>query len=289
MAKVVSFSYESLVQGWIEDAVYKCSLLVFMVDDYTNTHTMHRPTTEIPLSVSQKATLLLKRYDDIPALPVGEMSNVHNPVGVDEQLLLALLKEKMPFLSMSFAEYMPAWIRKRFLDPEYERNRLALHDYQEYEKIRLMRSMENTMLIDSIELPLKSLSAFHEAVEHETQMGLSIYLKEFLVINPGDRPAHHYLRQIVYSPETPLEMSNIVRFLGALHVSLNGRENPVLIFIPFFKELYKEIFCESRILSDHPQPWKISLVSDLTYSGWTLVRESIMKYLVSQKTYRFSP
>ena len=56
MAKVVSFSYESLVQGWIEDAVYKRSLLVFMVDDYTNIHTMHRPTTEVPLSVSQKAT-----------------------------------------------------------------------------------------------------------------------------------------------------------------------------------------------------------------------------------------
>ena len=283
MAKVVSFSYESLVQGWIEDAVYKRSLLVFMVDDYTNIHTMHRPTTEIPLSVSQKATLLLKRYDDIPALPVGEMSNVHNPVGVDEQLLLALLKEKMPFLSTSFAEYMPDWIRKRFFNPESERNRLALHDYQEYEKIRLMRSMENTMLIDSIELPLKSLSAFHEAVEHATQMGLSIYLKEFLVINPGDWPAQHYLRQIVYSPETPLEMSNIVPFLGALHVSLNGRENPVLIFIPFFKELYKAIFGESRILSDHPQPWKIYLVSDLTYSGWTLVRESVMKVFGKSK------
>eukprot|EP00795_Rhopilema_esculentum_P012750 gene12750-3477_t len=114
------------------------------------------------------------------------------------------------------------------------------------------------MLIDSIELPLKSLSAFHEAVEHATQMGLSIYLKEFLVVNPGDWPAQHVLRQIVYSPETPLEMSNIVPFLGALHVSLNGRENPVMIFIPFFKELYKAIFGESRILSDHPQPWKIS-------------------------------
>ena len=48
----------------------KCSLLVFMVDDYTNIHTRHRPTTKVPLSVSQKATLLLKRYNDIPALPV---------------------------------------------------------------------------------------------------------------------------------------------------------------------------------------------------------------------------
>ena len=168
------------------------------------------------------------------------MSNVHNPVGVDEHLLLALLKEKMPFLSMSFAEYMPDWIWKRFFDPESERNRLVLHDYQEYEKIRLMRSMENTMLIDSIELPLKSMSAFHEAVEHATQMGLSIYLKEFLVINPGDWPAQHYLHQIVYSPKTPLEISNILPFLGALHVSLNGRENPILILIPFFKELYKQ-------------------------------------------------
>ena len=89
-------------------------------------------------------------------------------------------------------------------------------------------------------------------------------------MNPGDWPAQHYLHQRVYSPETPLEISNVMPFLGAFNVSLNRRENPVLIFISFFKELYMAIFGESRTLSYHPQPLKIYLVSDLTYSGWTL-------------------
>ena len=70
MARVVSFSYESLVHGWIEDAVYKRLLLAFMVDENTNIHTMHRPKTEDRLSVSRKATLPLKRYGNTLALPL---------------------------------------------------------------------------------------------------------------------------------------------------------------------------------------------------------------------------
>ena len=106
--------------------------------------------------------------------------------------------------------------------------------------------MDNAMLIDSIELPLKSVSAFYEAVEHANNMGLSLYSSKYLILNPGDCPAQFYIRQIMNNPESPKEISNIVPFLGALHVSLNGRENPVLIFIPFFKELYKDIFGERR-------------------------------------------
>ena len=130
MARVLDFNYESLVQGWIEDAVYRSFLLAFMVDDYTNVHTMHRPTGDLPSVVSKKATLLLKRFDDTSAIPVDPLKPAHNPAGVDSQLLLALLIEKMPNLSRSFVESMPSWIKNRFFDPEEERNRLALHDYQ---------------------------------------------------------------------------------------------------------------------------------------------------------------
>ena len=80
--------------------------------------------------VSKKATLLLKRFDDTSAIPVDPLKPAHNPAGVDSQLLLALLIEKMPNLSRSFVESMPSWIKNRFFDPEEERNRLALHDYQ---------------------------------------------------------------------------------------------------------------------------------------------------------------
>ena len=58
MARVLDFNYESLVQGWIEDAVYRSSLLAFTVDDYTNVHTMHRPTGDFLSVVWKEATLL---------------------------------------------------------------------------------------------------------------------------------------------------------------------------------------------------------------------------------------
>ena len=218
MAKVIDLNYDDLVKGWIEDAMYKKCLLAFMV----------------------------KRLDTAKAIPAD--SNKHNPNGVDSVLLTEFLEEKMPSLGLTYAASMPSWIRESFYDPEAEHNRLALHDYQESDKIRKMRSMENTMLIDSLEHPLKSLSDFSEVnqISDANQMGLSIYLEKYLVIQPGDWPAQFYLRQLVYSPDCPPEKSNLVPFIGALHVSLNGRENPVLINIIFFRRLYKAIFGEKK-------------------------------------------
>ena len=54
-------------------------------------------------------------------------------------------------------------------------------------------------------------------------------------------------------PDSPIEMQHVVPFIGPLHVSLTGRENPVLIFTPFFKKLYKAMFGEKSILAVHPQ------------------------------------
>ena len=283
MSKVIDFSYEGLVRSWIQDAMNRSAMLVFMVDDYTNVHTKHRPTETNPTVVSHKATLLLKRFDDVKAIPVEGLQQTHNPDGVDSKLLVKFLLEKMSTLSLIFAASMPSWIKERFFDPEAERHRLSVHDYQEFENIRVMRSMDHSFLIDSLELPLKSYSNFFEAVQHALDMGLAEYLKKFIIINPGDWPAQFYLRQIVNQPESPIEMQHIVPFIGALHVSLNDRENPVPTFIPFFKMLYKAMFGEKRILADHPQPWRISLVSELAYGSWTLVRDSLLQFFGKSK------
>ena len=124
---------------------------------------------------------------------------------------------------------------------------------------------------------------FFDAVQHALDMGLAEYLKKIIIINPGDWPAHFYVRKIANQPDSPIEMQHVVPFIGPLHVSLNGRENPVLIFTPFVKKLYKAMFGEKRILADHPQPWRISLVIKLAYGGWTLVRDSLLKFFSNSK------
>ena len=128
---------------------------------------------------------------------------------------------------------------------------------------------------------------------------------------PGDWPAQFYIRQNVYSKcylgEThtsttsndnqqpdfheylqensfqsignsrrritqPLQAA--VPLLGPLHVSLNAREDLMINFHSFFKHIYESIFAGSK-LADKPKPWRTSLILELTYGGWTLIRERV--------------
>ena len=48
-------------------------------------------------------------------------------------LLEPLLNENAPLLSKTYVEAMPYWLQAKFFDPESERNRLLIHDYQKQE------------------------------------------------------------------------------------------------------------------------------------------------------------
>ena len=45
-------------------------------------------------------------------------------------------------------------------------------------------------------------------------------------------------------------------------------------FHSFLKFLYESIFKESK-LADKPKPWRMSLVLELAYGGWTLIRDAV--------------
>ena len=74
---------------------------------------------------------------------------------------------------------------------------------------------------------------------------------------------------------------SIVPTIGPLHISLNSREHIVNSFYPFFKSVYHSIFPNSK-LTDKPKPWGVSLIFQIVYGGWTLIRQTVM-----QKFYQF--
>ena len=74
---------------------------------------------------------------------------------------------------------------------------------------------------------------------------------------------------------------SIVPTIGPLHISLNSREHIVNSFHPFFKSVYQSIFPNSK-LTDKPKPWGVSLILEIVYAGWTLIRQTVM-----QKFYQF--
>ena len=262
-----SKSHDNLVREFITDATEKRAMLVFMVDDFTTVHTKRRPTNQKTSTASNMATLLLKRFHDGSAIPVS--SNIINPNGIATSALTEFLDKSVPSLSATFASLMPHWVRSAFFDPEAERTRVDIHNYQAQQMdITAMRKMSACRLLDSIEVPLKGFENFLKAACHAKDHGLGSYLEQFVCPQPGDWPAQFYMRQVqnhASKSKSLHPLSNIIPFLGPLHIQLNARECVCLLNISFFKRVYKFIFGPNKILANKPKPWRVSLILEVLY------------------------
>ena len=271
----VSASHNEMVHNFINDATSSGDLLVLMIDDYTNIHTKRRPKQEETSTACTMATILLKRFPGIPAI---RKSDSHiNPHCITTKNLIEFAVERSSKVSTSFATAMPPWIYAMFFDPERERERIEVHNYQLMQQTRTMRKMDHCRLIDEIHLPLKNFANFLHAIKHANDNGLSNYLQSFLCPQPGDWPAQFYVRQILYNlPDAlPLHVKNVIPFIGPLHIQLNSRESVCLLNINFFKKAYSYIFGDRKILSLKPKAWRISLIEEIVYGGWTLIRSQV--------------
>ena len=100
-------------------------------------------------------------------------------------------------LSTTFASSMPDWIRTALFDPETERSRIEIHDYQEHQTgERAMRKKDGCKLIDELEITLKGFHNFRQAVCHAIDNRLDFYLSHFVFPQSGDWPAQFYMRQV---------------------------------------------------------------------------------------------
>ena len=184
---------------------------------------------------------------------------------------------------------MPDWVVAKYFDPEAERHRLVIHDYQLTE-IREMRCMDNTKLVDSLNLPLKSYQDLLTAFEHMLSNGLEDYLNHFAVPFLADWPMQYFMRQLVYNTvllSLPNVCKNVVPIIGPLHISLNSRECVLLKFHAIFADLYSFLFGPKAKLAQKPKPWRTSLLLEVIYGGWTLIRDAIMLVFSNCKDIEF--
>ncbi len=153
-----------------------------------------------------------------------------------------------------------------------------------------MRSMKTTKLIDSLHMPLKSYEDILVAFNYMLSNGLEIYLQKFLAQLMGDWPTQFFMRQLVYNVaevSLPAICQNVVPLIGPLHISLNSRECVLTFFHPIFAELYATLFGKKAKLAKKPQAWRMSLLLEVLYGGWTLVRESILSVFCFCKDIEF--
>ena len=221
------------------------------------------------------STLLLKVFPNIDAVPQGGDLLPKNPVEILK--MEVFISDNIDKISKTYAECMPDWVVAKYFNPESERQRLVVHDYQQTE-LEQMRRMDNTKLVDSIELSLKSCDDVLNAINKILSGGLELYLDQFIAPFLGDWPTQFYVRRLVYSnaPSLPTGLQNVAPLLGPLHISLNARECVLLTFHDIFAELYSFLFGKKAKLAKKPKAWRVSLLLELIYGGWTLIRDTIL-------------
>ena len=271
-----SSSHQSHVLTFIEAAIQNNQFMIFCIDDYHNIHTHHRPEAKTQTQAIHMSTLLLKVFPNIEAVP--QHGNDVLPIfPVEISIVKNYVYNNLSNLSKTYVENMPDWVLAKYFDPEAERQRLLIHDYQQTEN-QQMRSMDNTKLVDSIELSLKSCEDVLIAINKMLTSGLQVYLNHFIAPFVGDWPMQFFIRQLVYSnsPSIPMALKNVVPLIGPLHISLNARECVLLMFHEVFADLYSFLFGKKAKLAKKPKPWRISLLLEVIYGGWTLVRDMIL-------------
>jgi hypothetical protein len=284
-----SASHIDKVKAFFHTVIENEQFIIFCIDDYHNIHTKHRPETKVQTQSVHTSTLLVKFFPNIKAMHNNPLQPLLPVNPVEDSLLKMFIDENMSKLSKTYASNMPDWVVAKYFDPETERQRLAIHDYQQTE-IRQMRCMDNTKLVDSLKLPLKSYNDLLIAFNHMLSSGLEDYLTHFAAPFPGNWPIQFFMRQLVYntaSVSLPMVCKSIVPMIGPLHISLNSRECVLLNFHPIFADLYSFLFGAKAKLAKKPKPWRISLLLEVIYGGWTLVRDSIMSVFTNCKDIEF--
>lgn len=80
-----------------------------------------------------------------------------------------------------------------------------------------------------------------------------------------------------WTNENPVKLPAIIPWQGPFHVALNAEESTVLLFWPFFEQLYKGIFGHSKKFPKKPRAEKISTVTTAAFGGWLLVRDMVLE------------
>eukprot|EP00112_Aurelia_sp_Birch-Aquarium-sp1_P025550 Seg855.2 transcript_id=Seg855.2/GoldUCD/mRNA.D3Y31 product="hypothetical protein" protein_id=Seg855.2/GoldUCD/D3Y31 len=267
-AKSSASSHLDNLSTFFENAAKNNHFLAIFIDDYHNIHTKHRPESKTQTKATHMTTLLVKIFPNIEAIEKDGNLPCLSEEPVEITVIKNILAEGIPILSKSYAQVMPDWMVSKYFDPEAQRNRLVVHDYQQTE-VRTMRCMDHCKLVDCIESPLKSLSDILSALEHMLVNGLSIYLDKFLVPFVGDWPTQYYMRQLAYSDDAniPALCKSIAPLIGPLHISINSRECVLMIFHHIFADLYSFLFGSKAKLAKKPKPWRISLLLEVIYGG----------------------
>lgn len=254
---------------------YEDNAIIVNIDDYHNIHGLRMPTTTSTSEVYHMTTILAI---PIPGARAISNNDIHNPLIVDRNSLIFQIENNyMALLSQS---YNDRFANKFTLSEDDLFDNLVSYCYDaDIHEKREERQLKNTLLIDFINLELKSTEGYIEAIKViESIPMFRNYLPKKALGIPADWPGQIFPRRAIVMQQHPLQKNVIPEFvksfipiMGPLHVSLNSRETVVLLFHGFFNSVYKYIFGSSKKLAEKPRPWRINQLLQITSDAWKKV------------------
>src|SRR6185369_7542741 len=263
------------------------NVIIANVDDYHNIHGLRIPTTTSTSAVSHMTTILAIPISQASAIPKnivfenGDHHNIHNPLLVDDDLLISQMENH--YMTLLSQTYNNRFANQSVLSEDELLDNLTVHCYYAniHEK-RKEQQLSNTLLVDFIKLDLHSMDAYIKAMEVFNEFPeFQEYLQHNVIPLAADWPGQIYTRRALtiqpHNNKIPQCVRSFIPIMGPLHVSLNSHESVVIIFHSFFDSAQRYIFGPNKKLAEKPRPWRINLLLQLMSDAWKNVAPHIIQ------------
>ena len=215
--------------------------------------------------------------------------SIHNPANVESpRICWYLLKRYTGVFDISYLDYQSLRVSQgHLIITKYDQiELLTIHSYADnIIERKEERSMNGLKLVGFKEQHLHSLQDYISAlnmillVNNKTNH-LTGYVASIVADWPGQifiRKALHMRTLPNLQNSFPRELEAFLPILGPLHLSLNSREQVLIIYHSFFEKLFHFVFGERKKLAKKPRPWRINLILELAQNGWIKIKSKIIE------------
>ncbi|RHZ87974.1 hypothetical protein Glove_27g73 [Diversispora epigaea] len=202
-----------------------------------------------------------------------QLQNILSPV-LQNPLPIYLIYQYIGVFDRSYSECKTQWISEHLPSiNQFDRiELLTIHNYNDNIKERkIERSMKDLQLLGFNEQNLHSMQNYLNAlkiiifINNKTQ-----HLNGQIAPVVADWPGQIFIRKALYT-QLPLkfqpfylQIKSFIPIMGPLHLSLNSREQVVLVHHSFFEKLFHFVFGQNKKLAKKLRPWRINLLLELS-------------------------
>jgi len=215
-----------------------------------------------------------------------------NPHNIDDTSIIKYLYNNIKgSFDISYNTQKLNWIANNIeFNNQDQIELLTIHIYDDaISERKEERSMKNIKIIGVLKQNLKSTYDYLDALKMITSIeSFQPYFQKNVIPIIADWPGQYFIQKILthYYKEidaeefnaipVPDNVGNFVPIIGPLHISLNFREQVILIHYSFFEKFFHYLFGEKKIFAKKPKPWRINLLLELIHNGWKKISQGIL-------------